>query len=86
MSLTLPRRLNWSHYRTLRRVENGKKRQCDFVFYNFLARCFFLVNLKVGKIPPRAGAYRIHGIIHPRRSPQAESQRNSYAEICKTED
>jgi len=25
---------------------------CDLVFYNFLARCFFLVDLKVGKITP----------------------------------
>ena len=26
---------------------------CDLVFYNYLARCFFLVDLKVGKVTPQ---------------------------------
>jgi len=34
----------------------------------------------------RARPRRIHGIIHSRRSPQAESRRNFCAEIGQTED
>ena len=34
----------------------------------------------------RARPRRIHGIIHSRRSPQAESRRNFCAEIGKTEE
>ena len=26
---------------------------CDLVFYNYIARCFFLVDLKVGKVTPQ---------------------------------
>ena len=44
---TLCSELNWSHYRTLMCIENDKKRQ----FY-FEEWCFFLVDLKVGKITP----------------------------------
>ena len=26
---------------------------CDLVFYNYIARCFFLIDLKVGKVTPQ---------------------------------
>ena len=31
----------------------GETYSCDLVFYNYIARCFFLVDLKVGKVTPQ---------------------------------
>lgn len=31
----------------------GETYTCDLVFYNYIARCFFLVDLKVGKVTPQ---------------------------------
>lgn len=32
---------------------DGETYHCDLVFYNYVARCFFLVDLKVGKVTPQ---------------------------------
>ena len=31
----------------------GETYSCDLVFYNYIARCFFLIDLKVGKVTPQ---------------------------------
>lgn len=50
---TVCRELSWSHYRVLMRVENPDARRYYLVFYNYIARCFFLIDLKVGKVTPQ---------------------------------
>ena len=44
--------LSWSHYRTLCAVENLSERlfYIDLVFYNYLLKCFVLINLKMGHL------------------------------------
>ena len=46
---TLCDKLSWSHYRLLAAVDKIEAR----VFYNFIARCFVLIDLKVGKVTPQ---------------------------------
>ena len=47
---------------------------------------FLQGNQHPDSVAPRAGSYRIHCIIHPRRSPQAESRCNRRARRGDTKD
>ena len=46
-------KLSWSHYRTLITIEDAAARDYYFNECVYIARCFFLVDLKVGKVTPQ---------------------------------
>ena len=58
--------------------------------FGLLDHYFDSIDFFNGKISfsaaPRAGSHCIHSIIHPRRSPQAESRRNRRARRGEAED
>ena len=51
-SYALRSELSWTHYRLLMRVENENARNfyIDLVFYNYILKCFVLIDLKLGDL------------------------------------